>query len=91
MASSALPAVTPVHAGQPEIEYAVPLEDDEDRLDAYYVNEPLRYHTMANILGDQSTLEQAERLFTQLHLTHAGKPTTYVETQGDLAWWAAME
>lgn len=56
--------MTLVHAGQPKIKYAAPLEDDEDRLDAYYVDEPLRYHMMANILGDQSALEQAEWLFT---------------------------
>lgn len=30
----------------------MPLEDDEDRLDAYYDNEPLRYHTMMTMLGD---------------------------------------
>jgi len=34
---------------------------------------------MANILGDQSASGQAERLFAQLHLTHAGEPTTYAE------------
>jgi hypothetical protein len=39
-----------VHAGQPKVEYATPLEDDEDRLDASYDDEPLRYRTVANIL-----------------------------------------
>ena len=68
-----------------------PLEDDEDCLDAYYDDEPLQYRTVANILGEQSPLDQPERLFTQLHLTHAGEPTTYAEAQGDLAWQAAME
>lgn len=34
---------------------------------------------------------KATRLFTQLHLMHTGEPTTYDETQGDLAWRAAME
>ena len=42
------------HVGQPEVEYATPLEDDEDRLDAYYDDEPLRYRTVANILEEQS-------------------------------------
>jgi len=32
----------------------MPLEDDEDRLDASYDDEPLRYRTMENILGDDS-------------------------------------
>ena len=53
-----------------------PLEDDEYHLDAYYDDEPLWYRMMANILGDQSALGQAEWLFAQLHLTHAGEPTT---------------
>jgi len=62
--SSTSPAATPAYAGQPKIKYATPpLEDDEDRLDAYYDVEPLRYRTMANILGDQSTSGQAKRLF----------------------------
>ena len=39
------------------------LEDDEDRLDAYYDNEPLRYRTVASILSDQSSQDQPERLF----------------------------
>ena len=46
---------------------------------------------MANILDDQSALGQAEWLFAQLHLTHAGEPTTYAEAQGDPAWRAVME
>jgi hypothetical protein len=80
-----------MHAGQPGVKYTTPLEDDEDRLDAYYDNEPLRYRTVANILGEQSPPDQPERLFTQLHLTHAGEPTTSAEAQGDLAWRAAMK
>jgi len=77
--SSTSPAATPAHIGQPEVEYATPLEDDEDHLDAYYDDEPLRYRTVANILSDQSASGQAERLFAQLHLTHTGEPTTYAE------------
>ena len=45
---------------QPGVEYATPLEDDEDRLDAYYDNESLRYRTVANILGEQPPLDQRE-------------------------------
>jgi hypothetical protein len=62
-ASSTSPAATPAHAGQAGVEYATPLEDDKDRLDAYYDDEPLRYHTVANILGEQSPPDQPERLF----------------------------
>ena len=45
-------AATLAHAGQPEVEYAMPLEDDEDRLDVYYDDEPL------------SSPDQPKRLFT---------------------------
>jgi hypothetical protein len=41
-----------MHAGQPGVKYTMPLEDDEDRLDTYYDNEPLRYRTVANILEE---------------------------------------
>jgi len=44
----------PIPTPAPEIEHATPLEDDEDRLDASYDDEPLRYRTMENILGDNS-------------------------------------
>jgi hypothetical protein len=69
----------------------MPLEDDEDRLDAYYDDELLRYRTVANIVGEESPPDQPERLFAQLHLTHAGESTTYAKAQGDPAWRAAME
>lgn len=69
----------------------MPLEDDEDRLDALYNDEPLHYRMMTNIIGYQSLPGQAQCLFTQLHLMHTGKPTTYDEVQGDPAWQAAME
>ena len=41
----------------------MPQEDDEDRLDAYYDDEPLQYHTVANILGEQSPPDQPKRIF----------------------------
>jgi hypothetical protein len=56
-----------------------PLEDNEDCLDSYYDDEPLRYRMVASILSDQSSPDQAERLFARLHLTHAGEPTTYAK------------
>jgi hypothetical protein len=36
-------------------------EDDKDRLDAYYNDEPRRYHTVTNIIGDQPPLAAAQR------------------------------
>ena len=81
----------PIPPSAPEVAHTTPLEDDEDRLDAFYDDEPLHYRTMANILGDDSPPGQAPRLFAQLHLSHAGEPTGYAEAKGDPAWQAAMK
>lgn len=42
-------------------------------------------------MGDGTSPEETPRLFAQLHLTHAGEPTTYAEAQGDPAWHTAMK
>jgi hypothetical protein len=59
------------------VEFATPLEDDEDKLDAYYNGEPLRYYTMANIFGNHSPPPPSQRLFA--------------EAKDDPAWQATME
>jgi len=82
---------TPVAAELVPAELATPLEDDEERLDAFYGDEPLRYRTVDNILGEESILEEVPRVCAQLHLTHAGEPTTHAEAHGDPAWRKAME
>jgi hypothetical protein len=74
-----------------QVEFATPLEDDEDRLDAYYDDELLRYRTMTNIIGDHPPPPPPQCLFAELHLTHAGEPANYVEAKDDPAWRAAME
>ena len=74
-----------------QVEFATPLEDDEERLDAYYDDEPLRYRTMTNIIGDHPPPPSLQRLFAELHLTHAGEPANFVEAKDDPAWRAAME
>jgi hypothetical protein len=73
------------------VEFATPLDDDEDRLDAYYNGEPLRYRTMANIFSNHSPPLPFERLFAELHLMHADEPVNFAEAKDDLAWWEAME
>jgi len=75
----------------PPIELATPLEDDEDRLDAYYDAEPLRYRTVTNIVGDDTPPGLAPRHCAELHLTHAGEPTNHAEAMGHPAWEAAMK
>ena len=90
-AATTPPPTTTLPAVQPQIELATPLEDDEDRLDAFYDDEPLRYHKVTNILGDVSPPGLAPRLFAQLHPTHTGEPINYAEARGDPAWEAAMK
>jgi hypothetical protein len=46
---------------------------------------------MDNILGEESIPEVEPRVCAQLHLTHAGEPTTHAEAQGDPVWRKAME
>ena len=44
-----------------------------------------------DILGEESIPKVEPRVCAQLHLTHAGEPTTHEEAQGDPAWRKAME
>jgi hypothetical protein len=94
--TSALPSpspasATPGGAAQTQIESATALQDDEDRLDAFYDGEPLRYRRLDNILGDEAVPEVEPRVCAELHLMHAGEPSTYAEAQGDPTWREAMQ
>jgi len=99
-ASAPTPASTPTPntyapatlgaAEQTQIESATPLEDDGDRLDAFYDGKPLRYHQIDNILGVEAVLEAEPRVCVELHLTHAGKLSTHMEAKGDPAWREAV-
>jgi hypothetical protein len=42
----------PAHVELSPVEFATPLSHDEERIDACYGGEPLRYRTMEDILGD---------------------------------------
>jgi hypothetical protein len=46
---------------------------------------------MANIFGNHSPPPPSQRLFAELHLTHAGEPANFAEAKDDPAWWAAMK
>jgi hypothetical protein len=74
-----------------QVEFATPLEDDANRLDAYYNGEPLRYRTMVNIFGNHSPPPPSQHLFANLHLTHTSEPANFTEAKDDPAWQAAME
>jgi hypothetical protein len=41
------------HVEPSPVEFATPLSHDEERIDACYDGEPLRYRTMEDLLGDQ--------------------------------------
>src|SRR3954469_16813332 len=83
---------TPAPAPSP-VEFASPLSHDEERIDAYYDGEPLRYRTMEDLLGDQPTPGLASRdLEAQLQLVcEDGEPRSFAEAKGDAAWRAAMQ
>jgi hypothetical protein len=74
-----------------QVEFATPLDDDADRLDAYYNGEPLRYSMMVNICSNHSPPPPYQHLFADLHLTHTSEPANFAEVKDDPAWRAAME
>jgi hypothetical protein len=75
------------------VEFATPLLHDEERIDAYHDCEPLRYHTMENLLGDQLVPGLAPHdLEAQLHLAcDDGEPRSFAEAERHAAWRAAMQ
>jgi hypothetical protein len=75
------------------VEFATQLSDDEDRIDVYHDDEPLRYRTLDNIFGDQPVPELAMHDFeAKLHLAHEdGEPCSFAEAEGDVAWRAVMQ
>ena len=48
-----------------------------DPVDAWHDDEPLRYRTVANIIGNVSTPPPPPRLFAEVHRTHAGEPANF--------------
>jgi hypothetical protein len=75
------------------VEFATPLSDDKDCIDAYHDDEPLRYRTLDNILGDQPIPGLAMHDFkAKLHLAHEdGEPRSFTEAEGDVAWHVAIQ
>jgi hypothetical protein len=96
-AASATPLGTstpaPAHVEPNPVEFATPLSHNEERIDACYDGEPLRYHTMEDILGDQPVPGLVPHdLNRQLHLAcDDGEPLSFTEVEKDAAWRAAMK
>jgi hypothetical protein len=74
------------------MEFATPLYHDEERIDGYYDDELLWYHTMENFLGDQSVPGLVpHNLKVQLHLAcNDGEPRSFTEAERQAAWRAVM-
>mgnify|MGYP002413840545 FL=1 len=83
----------PAHAEHNPMKFASPLTHDEERVDAWYGGEPLRYRTMDNVLGDQPVPGLVPRdLEAQLQLVcEDGEPRSFAEAERDAAWRAAMK
>jgi hypothetical protein len=96
-ASTATPpgtsTTTPARVEHNPVEFATPLSHDEERIDAYHDGEPLRYHTMENLLGDQSVPRLVPHdLEAQLHLAYDdGEPRSFSEAERHATWCAAMQ
>jgi hypothetical protein len=75
------------------VEFATPLPQDEERIDAYHDDEPLRYRTMENLLDDQPVPGLAPHdLEAQLHLAcDDGEPRSFAEAERHAVWRAAMQ
>jgi hypothetical protein len=75
------------------VEFATPLSHDEERIDTCYDGEPLWYHTMEDILGDQPVLGLVPHdLDGQLHLVcDDDEPRSFTEAEKDAAWHAVMK
>jgi hypothetical protein len=75
------------------VEFATPLSHDEERIDAYYDGELLRYRKMEDLLGDQPVPGLASHdLEAQLHLVcDDGEPRSFAEAEKDAAWRATMQ
>jgi hypothetical protein len=85
--------LAPARVERSPVEFASPLAHDEERIDAYYDGEPLRYRTMEGLLGDQPVPGPVPRnLEAQLQLAcDDGEPRSFAEAEQDAAWRAAMQ
>jgi hypothetical protein len=83
----------PAHVELSPVEFVTPLSHDEERIDACYDSEPLRYRTMKDLLGDQPVLGLVPHdLEGQLHLAcDDSEPRSFAEAEKDAAWRAAMK
>jgi hypothetical protein len=74
------------------VEFVTPLSHDEDRVDEYH-DEPLRYRTVADILGDQPVPGPVPHdMEAELYLTYDdGEPRSLAEAEKHAAWRTTMK
>jgi hypothetical protein len=75
------------------VEFTTLLSHDEERIDACYDGELLRYRTMEDLLGDQPVSGLVPHdLEGQLHLAcDDDEPRSFAEAEKDAAWRAVMK
>jgi hypothetical protein len=75
------------------VELVTPLSRDEERVDACYDGEPLRYQRVEGLLIDPSVPGPASRILAgELHLAcDDGEPRSFTEAEKHAAWRAAMQ
>jgi hypothetical protein len=84
---------TPARVEHDPVELVTPLPHDEERVDACYDGEPLRYRRVEGLLIDPSVLGPASRILVgELHLAcDDGEPRSFAEAEKHAAWRAAMQ
>jgi hypothetical protein len=75
------------------VELVTPLSRDEERVDACYDGEPLRYRRVEGLLIDPSVPGPASRILAgELHLAcDDGEPRSFTEAKKHAAWHAVMQ
>jgi hypothetical protein len=84
---------TPARVEQNPVELVTPLSHDEERVDACYDGESLRYRKVESLLIEPSVPGPASRILAEeLHLAcDDGEPRSFVEAEKHAAWRAAMQ
>jgi hypothetical protein len=84
---------TPASVEHDPVELVIPLPHDEERVDACYYGEPLRYRKVEGLLIDPSVPGATSRILAgELHLTcDDGEPRSFAEAEKHATWRAAMQ
>jgi hypothetical protein len=96
-ASTATPpgtsTMTPARVEHNPVEFDTLLSHDKERIDTYHDGEPLWYHMMENLLGDQPVSGLVPHdLEARLHLAcDDSEPRSFMEVERHTAWRAVMQ